>query len=178
MISTWAKAKVPDIMTLFSWFIIYSYIGWVYETIYCSMDLGRYVDRGFLNGPLCPIYGLCIVSAVVLFTNKFKSNISLFLACALLASALEYITSLWMELVFGRRWWNYSDKLLNINGRICIEAAFVFGICGVLVVRYLHPRMVRYINENFHVSTVKKANGAIIFILILDILVTFQMNLQ
>lgn len=177
MIATWIKVKVPDIMTLFSWFIIYSYIGWVYETIYCSMDLGRYVDRGFLSGPICPIYGLCIVSAVILFTDRFKSNISLFLACAFLASAIEYITSLWMEFVFGRRWWNYSDKLLNIQGRVCLEAAIVFGISGVLVVRYLHPRLVRYMNENFHISTMKKANRMILLILLLDIVVTFQMNL-
>lgn len=177
MIATRIKTKVPDLVTLFNWFIIYSYIGWVYETIYCSIDLGRYVDRGFLYGPLCPIYGLCIVGAILLFDGRFKKNITLFLSCAILASAIEYFTSLWMELVFGRRWWNYSNRILNINGRVCLGAAMVFGISGVLIIRYLHPMLVRYMNENFNEGMIKKANRALLLIFILDILVTFLMNL-
>lgn len=177
MITTWSKAKVPYLMTLFDWFIIYSYIGWVYETIYCSMDLGRYVDRGFMFGPICPIYGVCIVLAILLFTDRFKSNITLFLSCALLASVVEYIVSFLMEYIFGRRWWDYSNRLLNINGRVCLGAAFVFGLSGVIIIRYLHPRLVRYMNENFHISLIKKSSRALFLIFLFDLLVTIQMNL-
>lgn len=177
MITTRVKAKVPDLMSLFNWFIIYSYIGWVYETIFCSFDLGRYVDRGFLYGPVCPIYGLCIIGAVKLFEGKFKKNITLFLSSALLATVMEYFTSLWMEFVFGRRWWNYSNRMFNINGRVCLGAAMMFGISGVLIIRYLHPMLVRYVNENYTIGMIKKVSIALLTIFILDILVTFQSNL-
>lgn len=169
--------KVPDILTLFEWFIIYSYLGWVYETIYCSFDLGRYVDRGFLNGPICPIYGVCIVPAILLFTGRFKKRVTLFVSCALLATAVEYVTSLWMEFVFGRRWWNYSNRMFNINGRVCLGAAVIFGLSGLLIIRYLHPWLTRYMNDNIQVGTVKKASRAIFVLFLFDILVTFQMNL-
>jgi uncharacterized membrane protein len=174
---TTTKIKVPDLIILFDWFIIYSYIGWVYETIYCSFDLGRYVDRGFLYGPICPIYGVCIVPAILLFTDRFKYRFTLFLSCAFLASAVEYGTSLWMEHIFGRRWWNYSNRMLNINGRICLGAAMVFGLSGVIIIRYLHPKLVQYMNENFSVGTIKKASRALFVIFLFDVLVTFQMNL-
>ena len=177
MITTRTRAKMPDIITLFDWFIIYSYLGWVYETIYCSFDLGRYVDRGFMYGPLCPIYGICIVPAILLFTGRFKYNITLFLSCAFLASLVEYGTSLWMEFVFGRRWWNYSNRILNINGRICIGAAMVFGLSGVIIIRYLHPRLIRYMDENFQTGTIKRVSRVIFVIFLFDLLVTFQMNL-
>ncbi len=177
MIAALDRKKMPLGMTLFSWFIIYSYIGWLYETIFCTMDLGRYVDRGFLYGPLCPIYGVCIVSAILIFKDRFKRNVTLFLSCAFFASAIEYITSLWMEFAFGRRWWNYYNRPLNIEGRVCLGAAIVFGISGVIIIRCLHPKLVQYMDENFNVVTIKKANKAMFFIFLLDVLVTVQMNL-
>lgn len=177
MIISKVKLKTPDFITLFDWFIIYSYIGWVYETIYCSLDLGRYVDRGFLYGPICPIYGVCIVSAILLFTGRIKYRITLFLSCGILASIVEYGTSLCMEYVFGRKWWNYSNRMFNINGRVCLGAAVVFGLSGVIIVRYLHPLLVRYISENFNAGMIKRASRVLFIIFLFDLILTVQMNL-
>lgn len=171
------KEKWPDFITLFGWFIIYSYIGWVYETIYCSFDLHRYVDRGFLFGPVCPIYGVCIVGAIVLFSDRIKNNILLFFSCALLASIVEYGTSLIMEYVFGRKWWNYSNQMFNLDGRICLGAAIIFGLSGVLIIKLIHPFLVRYISEKFRKGTIKRTRMAIFVLFVLDIFVTFRRNL-
>lgn len=177
MMAIGARVKALDFPTLFGWFIVYSYIGWVYESIYCSIDLGRFVQRGFLFGPICPIYGTCIIFMILLFSERFKSRFSLFLSCALFASALEYVVSFTMEYVFGRRWWDYSNRLLNINGRICLGAAVVFGVSGVLIIRYLHPILERYVNENISIGMQRKAMKFILAILLFDLLTSVQINL-
>jgi uncharacterized membrane protein len=176
MIITRVQHKAFDLSMLFHWFIIYSYIGWLYESIYCSIDAGRFVNRGFLYGPFCPIYGSCIVLMILLFSQRCKSKLSLFLSCALFASALEYVVSFSMEYIFGRRWWNYSNRLLNINGRICLGAAIVFGVSGVLIIRYLHPKLVRYMNQNFSSKTLSNSTKVMFAIFLLDVLVSIQIS--
>ncbi len=176
--NTITRLKALDLPMLFGWFIVYSYIGWVYETIYCSVNLGRYSDRGFMHGPILPIYGSCILFMILLFSERCKSIPSLFLSCAVFASALEYAVSFSMESVFDRRWWNYSSRMFNINGRVCLEAAIVFGISGVLVIRYLHPLLVRYVKENFQPGFVKKANRVLLAIFLIDFIASVQMSLS
>lgn len=130
-----------DAMTLekyFIWFIFYSFLGWVYETIYCSIADRKLVNRGFLNGPYCPIYGFgAIINIVILggLTNKFL----IFLCGVILTGILEYATSYGMEKIFHAKWWDYSTRKFNINGRVCLLGMVVFGIMSVLVVAYLHP---------------------------------------
>jgi uncharacterized membrane protein len=177
MISIRTTEKVPRLMVLFDCFIIYSILGWGYETIYCYINLGRYIKRGFLYGPICPIYGGCIMIAVLLFSDRIRNKMALFFACALLASCVEYIVSSVMEFIFGRRWWNYSDQLFNINGRVCLGAAIVFGLCGILIIRYFHPKLVCFINENAHLDILKKVTRVALTIFILDLFVTVKMNL-
>jgi uncharacterized membrane protein len=136
------------------------------------------VSRGFLYGPFIPIYGLCIVSAIYLIGDKFKNMITLFLACAFISSVFEYLTSLWMEYVFGRRWWDYSKRFMNINGRICLGAAIIFGVSGVIIIRYLHPNMERILSSNLESGTPKKATHIIFALFLLDVLLSFQKSLM
>ncbi|HWT27498.1 MAG TPA: putative ABC transporter permease [Mobilitalea sp.] len=178
MIITKEQRKAFDLSTLFIWFIIYSNIGWIYETLYCSIGVHKIVNRGFLYGPLCPIYGLSILTMILLLSGRCRSILTLFLSCAVISSVLEYISSLWMEYVFGRRWWDYSDQILNINGRVCLGAAVLFGACGVVVIRFLHPAIVRCINQNFSPATIKMVDKVILSVFLLDILVSFQMSLH
>lgn len=178
MIITRAQQKALNLSILFVWFIIYSYLGWLYETIFCSLDAGRFVNRGFLYGPFCPIYGSCILFMILLFSGRFKSKLFLFLSCALFASGLEYVVSFSMEHLFGRRWWDYSNRLLNINGRICLGAAIMFGVSGVLVISYLHPNLVRYMNENYRLVWLRMAAKFMLAIFLLDLLVSVQMSLS
>lgn len=133
-----------QIIDMALYFFLYSFLGWAQETIQCSIKERHFVNRGFLNGPLCPIYG-CGALLIFTFLLPIKRGISspllavplVFLCGAIIASALEYVTSWAMEKLFHARWWDYSDKKWNINGRICfwisvgwglLTAVFVFGI--------------------------------------------------
>jgi uncharacterized membrane protein len=140
------------------------------------MNAGKFVNRGFLYGPVCPIYGVTIL-LMILLTGRCKNILSLFMSCAFIASVLEYVVSYGMENVYGRRWWNYSDKFLNINGRICLGAAVLFGISGVLIVKYVHPLIVNYINQNFSAALIRKLNVFNLAIFLFDNIVSIKMSL-
>ena len=92
---------------LFLWFLLYAFIGWVYESVLVSVSERRWVNRGFLNGPLCPIYGCGAVLAIVLL-HDFTNPIEIFLISSFGASILEYITSWGMEKLFHARWWDIT----------------------------------------------------------------------
>ena len=123
----------------FSLFIIYSFMGWIMEVIWTFIKDGKFVNRGFLIGPYCPIYGVGCLLLIVLL-DRFKFNIILlFLMSIILCSILEYSTSFIMEKLFKARWWDYSGRRFNLNGRICAETMIPFGILGVCVVYILNP---------------------------------------
>ncbi len=121
-------------------FFIYSVIGWVIETIVCSCWAKKKVlNRGFLIGPYIPIYGTAALF-MILFLSEYKSDIFvLFCMACVYASFLEYFTSFWMEKLFHARWWDYSDKKFNLNGRICLENSISFGVLGVLLILFINP---------------------------------------
>lgn len=114
------------------WFVAYSMIGWVYESVLVSVKERRWVNRGFLNGPVCPIYGVGAVLAMLLL-GSLRNLWVVFVASALGASVLEYITSWVMELMFHARWWDYSHFRFNIQGRVCALGALIFGLGGVAI---------------------------------------------
>ncbi|MBW3091674.1 putative ABC transporter permease [Bifidobacterium sp. 82T10] len=127
---------------VFLWFLFYSFCGWVYESILVSVQERRPVNRGFLNGPLCPIYGTGAVMAVELL-GAIRNPAVLFVVSALGACVLEYATSWGMERLFHARWWDYSHFRFNLNGRICLLGAIVFGIGGVAIVDGVQPWVAR-----------------------------------
>lgn len=123
----------------FSLFIIYSIIGWIIEVFWTLATDKKLVNRGFLIGPYCPIYGVgCLL--LIIFLNRFKDNlVLLFFMSIIICSILEYSTSYVMEKMFKARWWDYSDYKFNLNGRICAATMIPFGVLGVLVVYFLNP---------------------------------------
>lgn len=127
---------------LFLWFLFYSFCGWVYESILVSVQERRPVNRGFLNGPLCPIYGTGAVLGVVVL-GEIDNPILLFVVSAVGACLLEYVTSWVMELLFHARWWDYSHFPFNLNGRICLYGALIFGVGGVVIVDVVQPEVAR-----------------------------------
>jgi uncharacterized membrane protein len=177
MILIQEKRRPFDFTMLVGWFLIYSFLGWIYETMYCSIKAGHFVSRGFLYGPMIPIYGICIVSAILLLAERGFSTISLFFLCAFIASAVEYLTSLWMEFVFGRRWWDYSNQLFNIDGRVCLGAAIVFGMSGAFILKFFHPNLVRYMDGNYQSGIPKKTTYVIFIMFLLDVIASFQKSL-
>lgn len=145
--------SVDQLSELILLFFIYSFIGWVWETIYCSIKAGRFVYRGFLTGPYCPIYGFGILG-VLYFLEPFKNNlVLLYLFSAVLVSVLEYVTSYILEKLFHASWWDYKDVPLNLNGRIALPISAFWGIACVLIVRVIHPRiqlLSDYLIAQFH----------------------------
>ena len=125
----------------FLWFVLYSFIGWMYESILCSVAGKKLVNRGFLNGPVCPVYGTGAVAVVFVLSPLKDEPLALFLTSALLTTLLEYLTSWAMEKLFHARWWDYSKRFLNIHGRVCLRGFVAFGAMSALVVRYVHPRV-------------------------------------
>ena len=126
------------IASWFLYFIIYSVLGWMAETVYCSMPKGHFVERGFLRGPLCPIYG---AGAVIILRalEPYINNIPvLFILGLILTSLLEYITSFLMEKIFHMRWWDYSEHRFNINGRVCLLNSVLFGLLCVVLTEVIH----------------------------------------
>lgn len=129
----------------FLYFMIYSFIGWAMEVICKLIEKKKFVNRGFLIGPICPIYGYGVL-AIILLIGKDKSDIlDVFLKAILICSILEYGTSYIMEKLFKARWWDYSNKKFNINGRVCLETMIPFGILGCLIVYLVHPLVVNLV---------------------------------
>ena len=123
----------------FMLFFIYSVCGWLIEITCCSIAAKKFTDRGFLIGPYCPIYGWASL-AMIFFLEKYHNDpITLFFMAVVICSILEYFTSLIMEKLFHARWWDYRHKRFNIDGRICLENSFIFGLLGFLLIKYINP---------------------------------------
>lgn len=126
-------------LTWFLYFMAYSFLGWIFESSFCSVNGRRWVNRGFLNGPFIPIYGFGAVLVVAAFYGKVDHLPALFLSSILLTTTLEYITSWALEQLFHARWWDYSKDPFNLNGRIYLMGSLAFGVMSVLAVKVLHP---------------------------------------
>lgn len=135
--------NVKIVCSYFILFMMYSFLGWLMETIVCSIPEKRIVNRGFLIGPYCPIYGAGALMIVLILEKYMQDSITLFIMAMLICSLLEYFTSYMMEKIFKARWWDYSDKKMNINGRICLTNSLAFGIIGVLLMYYVNPYFVQ-----------------------------------
>ena len=120
------------------YFIIYSFLGWIYESLFYSAQLKKPVNTGFLHGCLCPIYGLaCVVNLALLY--RIENNTKVFLISIIIISIIEYLVSYILESVFGKRWWDYSNWPCNLNGRISLISSLAFGILSMLQLRVIHP---------------------------------------
>lgn len=122
-------------------FAAYSILGWCYEVVLEFVARQKLVNRGFLMGPYCPIYGFGAVLVLLLFGDTSMNPVALFLASAAVCTALEYFTSYWMERLFHARWWDYSKKHFQINGRVCLEGFLAFGAMSVILVYWVDPAL-------------------------------------
>lgn len=120
-------------------FLIYSFIGWVIEVCFTYARGHTLVNRGFLIGPYCPIYGFGCILMLFLLDKYLDDPIVLFVMAMVICSILEYLTSYFMEKLFKARWWDYSDRKFNINGRICLETLIPFGLLGCFLMYVLNP---------------------------------------
>lgn len=138
---------MDTISTYFLVFIIYSFFGWLLETVVKSLWHRRFINRGFLIGPCCPIYGFGVL-AITFLLEQYKSDpvVTFFLAFIIIG-VLEYITSIIMEKVFHARWWDYSKKPFNVDGRICLQNLLYFGVFSLGVIYVFNPPIFDFINN-------------------------------
>lgn len=132
-------------------FIIYAFIGWCSEVSYAALDRGIFVNRGFLNGPYCPIYGCGVLIVVVLLTPLKKNLLILYLGSFFLTSVLEFITGFVMEKVFHNKWWDYSDKPFNIMGYVCLKFSIFWGLACTFIMLIIHPIIYGFIRLIPHI---------------------------
>ena len=120
-------------------FFTYSFAGWFMESVGGIAKEKKFINRGFLIGPYCPVYGIGVVGISV-FLQKYQADIPVvFVLSTVICGTLEYFTSYIMEKLFNARWWDYHNKKFNINGRICLETLLPFGIGGTLILCYINP---------------------------------------
>lgn len=130
--------KLNKIQRIILYFFIYAFLGWILETVYCLATLGVFQKRGFLYGPICPIYGIGAILLILALKNRKAKFITKFLICMILFTGFEYFVSYFLEALFGLRWWDYSNEFLNINGRVSLVFSIAWGIIGVLFVDKAH----------------------------------------
>ncbi|MCI8272910.1 MAG: putative ABC transporter permease [Clostridia bacterium] len=170
-------------------FFIYSFAGWLMESVGESVKgfLGiaaeentskkRFVNRGFLIGPYCPIYGAGVLLITILL-EKYNNDIwIIFFMSLLICGILEYMTSYLMEKLFKARWWDYSTKKFNINGRICLETLIPFGLAGTFIIYIANPFFLKYIemlpNIVMHIFTI-----SFLIIYITDMIISLKIILN
>ena len=138
--------KLSNIQSLILYFFIFAFLGWILETIYCIFELGHFYNRGFLYGPICPIYGC---GAIILLTTlkKYKNNsIKLFLYSIVIFSAFEYLVSFMLDALFSAHWWDYTNDFFNLNGRISIFYSFAWVIIAILFINHIFPFLEKKVN--------------------------------
>ena len=136
---------LSQILKLLLYFIVYSFFGWIIESVFKSIIQRKFVNSGFLYGPFCPIYGFGAI-IMLLFLEPFKQNIILLFCVAFFVLSIwEYIVGCFLEKKFNTKYWDYTDNFLNIKGRVCLQNSICWGILGVVFVIFIHPFTARYI---------------------------------
>lgn len=128
-----------DIRIYFLLFMIYSVIGWCMEVTCKLIQYKRFINRGFLIGPYCPIYGYGAILITILLKKYIYDPWVLFVMAILVCGTLEYLTSFFMEKIFKARWWDYSQRKFNLNGRVCLGTIIPFGILGLFIMYVSNP---------------------------------------
>lgn len=161
---------MEKIATWFAIFIFYSFAGWLIEVLISFIQKRKIINRGFLVGPICPIYGTgaLLLSLVV---NSTESPLVIFCVAVVASAILEYIVSYLMEKIFRVRWWDYADQPFNLNGRICISAALSFGVIGVLMLKVITPALLGMIGS-LPVAVLYIVAGLLAAWLVFDILLS------
>lgn len=159
-------------LLFFMYFFIYAFIGWVVEVAYHAVTVGKFINRGFLAGPYCPIYGFGAIS-VIFFLNDIaeKNKFVLFLGSMLIATLIELVAGFLLEKIFHERWWDYSQKKLNIGGYVCLEFSVIWGMFCFLLYEAVHPLISDLVNL-IPLRALKYIDIGLAIIMIIDVIAT------
>lgn len=136
------KFKIEKLSAAILEFVLYSFIGWTYETVITSISWGRFADRGWLHLPICPIYGFCAFFLLLLL-GRLKGILTIFLAGTAVTTAAELAASYLLEIFTDERLWDYYDWKFNFDGRVSLFSSLIFGAMCVLLIKVLHPAAVK-----------------------------------
>lgn len=161
---------------LFSFFI-YSFLGYICEVIYCSICQRKLVNRGYLYMPICPIYGFGAIIIIFSMTPIYKHWYLVLILGILLTSLLEYITSYVMELIFHMRWWDYSKRKFNINGRVCLRNSLMFGALVIIVMYLIHPLILNLL-DIIGLNLIRILNIILIIAIVIDLIFSTIKNIN
>ncbi len=150
-----SKNTKDKIVEYIIYFFVYSFLGWLIETIYAMFVHGHFVKRGFLFGPVCPIYGFGAVLLLMATKKLYKKPFLKFLIATIAFTLFEYIVSFVLEMLFGLRWWDYSNDFLNIQGRVSLLYSIFWGVIGLILLEKLHP----YIQDKIQKITKGNTNN-------------------
>lgn len=159
------------------YFIIYAFIGWITEVIYAAVSTGKFINRGFLNGPVCPIYGFGVLIVIELLTHVKGNILLLFLGSVLLTSLLEWITGWTLEKIFHHKWWDYSDYPFNLSGYICLKFSLMWGMACLLIINVIHP-LIRNFVLLIDFEFGKVLLGIFLTVIVVDVIATVQSVLK
>ena len=163
--------EMNNIFELVTYFAIYSFLGWVMESIVRTIAEKKIINTGFLYGPFCPIYGCGAIIMIVLLCNFADNWLVLFLASFVILTLWEYVVGVLLEKIFKTKYWDYSDQKFNFQGRICLTNSLCWGVLGVLFIYYIHPfieMLIGYIDS----FSLKVVVLAFILIFLIDFIVS------
>lgn len=128
-------------------FFVYGFMGWCAEVAFAACKNGRFVNRGFLNGPICPIYGFGLIGVVLLLRPVQDNLLLLYLGSVVVTTLIEWATGFLLEKIFHAKWWDYSNMPLNIGGYVCLLFSLIWGVACMAIVRWIHPLIFGVVNR-------------------------------
>ena len=158
-------------------FFIYAFLGWCTEVAYAALDTGRFVNRGFLNGPVCPVYGVGVFVVILCLTPLKENLLLLFFGSLVLTTVVEFLTGFLLEKLFHNKWWDYSNEPFNLCGYVCLKFSVLWGLACTFVMKLVHPFLYRLI------TVFPRIPGLILLILLLvgfvcDLIITVSTILK
>ena len=165
-----------EVQKLFLLFLIYSFCGWTIETVGEYIKSKKLVNRGFMIGPLCPVYGVGSVLITIVLNQYTNDIFIIFGISCIMCGILEYFTSLIMEKLFNARWWDYSNFKFNINGRICLEVVALFGLAGIGIIKIFNPLFYKFIINPIPENIINILFYSFVIIFIIDLIVSLNIT--
>lgn len=160
-----------QILELATYFIIYSFLGWILESIFRSFCEKKIINTGFLRGPICPIYGCGAIIMILFLKNFSNSKILLFIMSIIFLSLWEYIVGVILEKLFKTKYWDYSDHKFNYKGRICLTNSIAWGFLGVFFIDFIHPFIVNLL-KNVNIIYLKIIVPILLIIILTDAIIS------
>jgi len=136
-----------SIAVIWTSFLFYSFCGWLMETVLVSFNEKKFVNRGFLNGPFCPIYGVGMLGIAIICSHFIHNYLLVFILGMIAATTVEYITAWLLEVLFKASWWDYSEHRFNIKGRVCLSVSLYWGLLALIFIVFIQPFVLTQINR-------------------------------